>query len=242
MNAVVLPAAGRNSTVFNVAMNRYADMSPRRTPPSSPEGDQAAFPCPRPFSRRGSWLPGWQRRQIARQLPAAIETLAVELGRGAGLVPALQTMALRSRPPLRAALAPLLAVAPGATSLEPALFGMRERSGGEELAVLVHAVLVASRCAAPRSAPFLRLARRLRARQAGDSQVRNLLRRARWRARLAQAMLLGALAIPICWRPVASLALLRHPAGWLLLALPAALACRGVLLLERAARIDGSEA
>jgi Flp pilus assembly protein TadB len=204
--------------------------------------DRAPVVHRRPAGPLAWWLLRRRRGAIARQLPAAIETLAAEIGRGAGLLPALQTVAARSRPPLAQALAPLLAVEPGAAALDQALFALRDRIGGEDLAALVHMVLVAARYRSAPAAPFLRLARRLRLRQAADAKVGNLLQRARRRTRLTAATLLAATLIPILWRPAATLVLLRQPAGCLLVLIPVLLAGCGALLLERGVRIRGREA
>lgn len=146
---------------------------------------------------RPAWWPqgGWRLRRpaIAGQLPEAIEIAACELGRGAGLLPALRCMAERARPPLRAVLAPLREVEHVGAPLERTLRTLQERSGSAELALLAHTVAIAAQAASPPQALLLRLARRLRRRHAVERRHVALRRAARRRYGLL--MLLPA-AVP----------------------------------------------
>ena len=189
----------------------------------------------------GPWLRARRRRELARQLPAAIECIAVALSEGAGLLPAVQTMALRARGPLATTLAPLLEVAGEGSALEQAMLSLRDRVGGAELTLLAHAVAVAARCAQPRSVVFRRLARRLRARNDAELRLAALRARARCWAGAAAALPLGALAWLLQLDPAALRVLLAQPLGWLLLMLPALLVLRGVALLVRVMRSDDPE-
>ncbi|MFO1399876.1 MAG: hypothetical protein U1F06_00400 [Steroidobacteraceae bacterium] len=139
-----------------------------------------------PGKPRGGWRPGSQA--ISGQLPDAIEIAAGELGRGAGLLPALRYMAEHARPPLLTALAPLRDVERIGAPLERSLRALQERSGCAELALLAHTVAIAAQAASPPRALLLRLARRLRRRHAAERRRAALLRAARRRAWLLAAL------------------------------------------------------
>jgi Flp pilus assembly protein TadB len=195
----------------------------------------------RAIAAGGRWLRARQRRELARQLPAAIESIAVALSEGAALLPAVQAMALRAQGPLAATLAPLLEVQSGGPALEQALLALRERIGGAELTLLAHVVAVAERSAQPQSAAFRRLARRLRARCDAERRVAALVARARWLTGAVGVLSLAALTWLLHLDPVAARTLLARPIGWSLLALLALLVFHGLVLLSRAVRLDDEE-
>ena len=195
----------------------------------------------RPTLHAGRWARLRQRRELARQLPAAVESLAAALGAGAGLLPALQAMALRARGPLAATLAPLLEVQSEGPALDQALLALRDRAGGVELTLLAHAVALAGGCAEPRAAVFRRLARRLRARDESELKFAALRTRARCWAVAAAALPLATLAWLLQLEPAAVRTLLAQPHGWYLLVLSALLVLQGLALLARAVRIDDPE-
>jgi Flp pilus assembly protein TadB len=187
------------------------------------------------------WLCARQRRELARQLPAVMESIAAALDDGEGLLSAVQAVALRARGPLAAALSPLLEVPGGGAALEQALLALRERIGGAELTLLAHAVAVAGQSAQPRSDVFRRLARRLRARRIAERKVATLVARVRWLSGAAGVLPLAALAWQLHLDPAAARTLLARPIGWALLALLALLVLQGFRLLGRAARLDDPE-
>jgi Flp pilus assembly protein TadB len=195
----------------------------------------------RPGVAVGRWLRARQRRELAQQLPAAIESIAAALDDGEGLLPAVQAVALRAPGRVAAALAPLLEVPSGGVALEQALLALRERIGGAELTLLAHAVAVAGRSAQPRSEVFRRLARRLCARRIAEHKVAALVARVRWLSGAAGALPLAALAWQLHLDPVAARTLLARPIGWTLLALLALLVLQGLRLLGRAVRVDDPE-
>jgi Flp pilus assembly protein TadB len=201
-------------------------------------GDRCAR---RPGAAGGRWLRARQRRQLARQLPAAVESIAAALDDGEGLLPAVQSVALRARGPLAVALAPLLEIPGGGAALEQALLALRARIGGAELTLLAHAVAVAGRSAQPRSVAFRRLARRLCARRIAEHKVAALVARVRWLSAAAGVLPLAALAWQLHLDPAAARTLLARPIGWTLLALLALLVLQGFRLLGRAVRVDDLE-
>ena len=181
---------------------------------------------------------GWRLRRphTARHLPEALEVAAVELGRGAGLLPALRCMAERARPPLDTLLAPLREVGPGAAPLEHVLRSLCRQSASPELVLLAHTVALVPFAGSPPQAMFLRLARRLRRRQAAEQRRRRSSRPARWRAALLAPGIAGLPFLPLCLRPAATRAWLATPGGRILVIAGLLCAGAGAAWLLRAAR------
>ena len=177
---------------------------------------------------------GWRlrRRAIARELPASIELAAAELSRGAGLLPALRYMAEQARPPLRGLLAPLRELESGGPALDRLLRELCERSASAELALLAHTVALVPQAVSTPQALLLRLARRLRLRQAGEQRCRALSRRARWRAWPLAAAMLCLPLLPSFLLPTEAVKWMSTPGGraWLVAALVMAGGGAGLVL------------
>jgi Flp pilus assembly protein TadB len=168
--------------------------------------------------RRGWWR--LRRWAIARELPLAIEVAAAELGCGAGLLPSLRCMAERAGPPLRVLFAPLRELESGGPALQRALHELCERTPSAELALLAHTLAIVPQAASTPRALLLRLARRLRLRQASDQRCRALLRRARWRARPLAVAMLCLPFLPLFLLPMEAAKWIATPGGraWLVAA------------------------
>jgi Flp pilus assembly protein TadB len=178
------------------------------------------------------------RSAVLRQLPEAVEAAAVELAQGAALRSTLQRMAARAPAPLGMALQPLAAIEQDGLSLDRALVELQAHGRLAELALFAHSVALCSVAANSPHALMLRLARRLRLRQATERAAAILLRRARRQTWLPGLPLLALPFLPLCLRPGAARALLASGPGKAIAAVALLGTCCGLLVLVRSARRD----
>jgi tight adherence protein B len=177
-------------------------------------------------------------RALQRQLPDAIASVAAALRGGAGLWQALEGVPRHQPRPVSQEVALVLRQHRLGMPLEEALQGFAARSGLHDIRMLVATLAIARDLGGGLAEVLERLSQSVRRRVAMEDRIEALTAQGRMQGRIVGALPLLLGAVLFAMEPGPMGRLFSTPAGWLVLALVAALELVGAWLIRRIVRID----
>jgi tight adherence protein B len=184
------------------------------------------------------WLRTRRERQLAQQLPDALDALAGALRAGLGLSQALGSLADQQPSPTRHEFALLIRKQRLGMSVDQALEELAVRTPRQEFLLAVTAIRIARDAGGNLAETLDRLAETLRRKAAMEDRIDALTSQGRM-----QGWIVGSLPLLLLWvlqwlEPGAMQRLYTTPAGWAVLAAITGLLGTGALLIRRIVRID----
>lgn len=194
----------------------------------------------------GWWLPSlWMRQQeqkrlraLEQQIPDALAMIANSLRSGYSLLQALEVVSRELQGPIGAEFSQALRENQVGLSLDEALTRLSKRAGSRDLDLVITAVLIQRRVGGNLAEIIDRIGHTVRGRIQLLGQVRTLTTQGR-----LSGWIVGLLPVAVglalyAMSPEYIEPFLRHPLGWMMLGIAAAMEFTGVMIIRRLVRLE----